>query len=297
MARAHRRNDTPRPFLKWAGGKRALLDHILPRLPRRNDLYYEPFLGGGAVFLALARVGAIGKAVLGDSNPELVNAWVCVKEAPDDLIAAIERLGTPNKTLYYEVRAREYTDPIERAARMLWLNRTCFNGLYRLNRKGQFNVPYGRYAKPQTVDADNLRAVSKALNDTQAEIRQGDFDTVLPGPEVPRATVYLDPPYMPVSSTSNFTSYDRTPFGLPEHARLADAVLRLKRAKHRVLLSNSITPETEKLYRERRFNRIKVGVRRPINRDASKRGKVGEFLVGAHVRLRGRNIPEADWLD
>jgi DNA adenine methylase len=298
MARRSSNLVRPRPFLKWAGGKRSLLSHIEPRLPRKKiELYIEPFVGGGAVFLALARQGRVKRVILGDRNPELVNAWTFVRDAPGDLIKAVLDYGEASSENYYRVRALSPESGLERAARLLWLNRTCFNGLYRLNRKGQFNVPFGRHDSIRLVDPENIHAVSRALHETNAEIRQGDFAALMLGEATERSTtVYCDPPYMPVSKTAKFTAYDRLPFGIEEHTRLADAVVELRHRKVKVLLSNSWTPETRRLYRARRLNAIVVGVPRPINRDATKRGKVPEFLVGANVRLRGANLPTPEVL-
>ena len=166
MASKNLHKTTPRPFLKWAGGKRSLMHEIMARIPAGPiDLFVEPFLGGGTLFLELARQGRIRKAILNDRNPQLVHAWRMVRDQPEALIKAV-RQWEPTEETYYEVRAIDGTtmSDVDRAARVLWLNRTCYNGLYRINRKGQFNVPFGRYKRVNLIDEDNLRAVSAALS-------------------------------------------------------------------------------------------------------------------------------------
>ena len=200
----------PKPFLKWAGGKRALMADILARIPEGPiDLFVEPFLGGGALFLELAGQGRIKQAILNDRNPELVHTWCTVRDDPEGIIEAIGQWH-PDEETYYAVRAldRAELNDVERAARVLWLNRTCFNGLYRINRSGHFNVPFGKYKKPRLVDADNLRAVSRALQNVT--LYNLDFEGIL-AMAGPGALVYCDPPYWPVSQTANFTAYDGNP--------------------------------------------------------------------------------------
>ncbi|MCA9546284.1 MAG: Dam family site-specific DNA-(adenine-N6)-methyltransferase [Myxococcales bacterium] len=296
MAQTPGKYETPRPFLKWAGGKRSLLGEILPRLPDAIDTYVEPFLGGGAVFLALAREHLdpesprrIGRAVLADRNPELVNVWTRIKEEPEAVIAAVQALGTPDADRYYAVRDQEPQEPVARAGRMLWLNRTCYNGLYRLNRSGQFNVPFGRYKRPRLVDVDNIRAVSRALNETRAEIVEADFRTLQARSDLalgPGAVVYADPPYLPHSRTASFTAYDRLPFGMDAHEALAEWFVALQRLGVGGLLSNNKTTESVALYRRHGLRYVGVEARRSINRDPTKRGPVPEVLV--YINVTGR---------
>jgi DNA adenine methylase len=214
MARKPKGKDLPaRPFLKWAGGKTQLLEALLEQVPEEFGTYYEPFVGGGALFFALREAGRIRSARLSDVNPELINVWTVVRDAPYDLIGLLEGLSkrTDEKD-FYKIRAQSPEEmlPVERAARLLYLNKTCFNGLYRENSKGIFNVPYGRYARPTVLDRENLLAVSKALtrmkieampfNKAVAHAKAGDF-------------VYFDPPYYPVSKSASFTAYARAGFG------------------------------------------------------------------------------------
>ena len=241
---------SPRPFLKWAGGKRALMHEIMARLPDGDiELYIEPFLGGGAVFLELARQGRIKRAILNDRNPELVHTWRTVRDYPAELVEAVHQ-WTPDEETYYAVRSIDVDtlSDIDRAARVLWLNRTCFNGLYRINRSGKFNVPYGRYKKPNLVDADNLHAVSEALQDVM--LYDIDFEGLL-AMAGPGAVVYCDPPYWPLSDTAYFTAYDGNPFRSNDQERLARAFAGLREQGATGVLSNSWTEGTVDLYARR----------------------------------------------
>ncbi len=271
----------PRPFLKWAGGKRALMQDILARIPDGEiDLFVEPFLGGGALFLELAGQGRIKKAILNDRNPELVHTWRTVRDDPEGIINAIGQWH-PDEETYYAVRALDGTSmsDADRAARVLWLNRTCFNGLYRINRSGQFNVPFGKYKKPRLVDEDNLRAVSAALqNVTLYDI---DFEGVL-AMAGPGALVYCDPPYWPMSDTACFTAYDGNPFRTEDQERLAEAFANLPSQGARGILSNSWTDQTVELYERHDLHIGQVFCRRNINRNGANRGPVPEIMVTTH---------------
>jgi DNA adenine methylase len=274
--RAPRKRESPRPFLKWAGGKRELLPEILQDLPKeRLDLYIEPFLGGGAVFCELARLGRIGRAILGDRNLELVDTWRAVQTQPEALHVAFGQWGT-TEAEYYEVRGLDPAalSPLDRAARVLYLNRRGFNGLYRLNGSGHFNVPFGRYAHPQRLDLDNLLAVHRILQGV--ELVQGDFEAVLARVE-PGATVYCDPPYWPTSATANFNFYDGLVFGPSEQGRLAEAFRGLAGRGAQGLLSNADVPATRELYAGLKLRAVLC--RRNINSKADARGHVSELLV------------------
>ena len=267
-----------KPFLKWAGGKRSLLPEILARMPDEHfDLYLEPFLGGGALFLELYRQGRIKKAVLNDRNPELINTWKMVRDEPDRVIEVFGQ-WSPTESCYYEVRAIDESglSAIERAARVIWLNRHCFNGLYRLNRSGRFNVPFGKYKRVPTIDHENLFAVSEALQ--CATLYQLDFSGVL-AMAGEGSFVYCDPPYWPVSTTASFTAYDGQTFTAMDQHRLATAFGELGRRGAIGLLSNSWTEETVELYQSHGLVVDQVFCRRSINRDASKRGPVPEVMV------------------
>jgi DNA adenine methylase len=267
----------PAPFLKWAGGKRQLLPRILDLAPARIDTYYEPFVGGGAVFFALAAEGRFARAVLGDANPELVNCYQTVRDDVDAVIALLHKhRNTP--AAYYGVRAKnpQRLSNAARAARVIYLNRCGYNGLYRVNSDGRFNVPFGSYAKPKICDAPRLRAASRALR--EVDIVCGDFREVL----APRAPgkhdfVYLDPPYVPISKTASFTSYAARDFGPEDQRRLADLLSSLSRDSIPAVLSNSYCRDTRALYVGLKFQRVPA--RRAINSVGGGRGPVSEILV------------------
>jgi DNA adenine methylase len=265
----------PRPFLKWAGGKGQLLPALLARVPAHFDVYYEPFLGGGALFFALWREGRIRHAVLSDLNPELIDTYIAIRDHVEDVIRLLEGYRY-DRRFYYELRDRDpwTLDRPERAARMIYLNRTCYNGLYRLNRQGRFNVPFGRYRHPRLCSADNLRAVSRALR--SAEILCADFAIVL---DRARAGdfVYMDPPYAPVSKTARFTAYTADGFGPSEQRRLSQVARLLRERGVFVMISNSALPEIRRLYRG--FRRDVVNVTRAVNRRGDRRDGWKELII------------------
>jgi DNA adenine methylase len=292
-----------RPLLKWAGGKRQLLPYIRRSYPASFNRYREPFLGSGAVFFDLYGRGRLaGHCVeLSDNNPDLIACYDAVRKAPVKVIAALQdlaeeqcRSGTGH---YYEVRdgrfnpARlqagangtlRYTP--EMAAMLIYLNRTGFNGLFRLNAAGRFNVPAGRYRAPKICDAENIRCVAAALNDPLVRLMQADFEDMLQ-----RAAagdfIYIDPPYAPVSQTSHFTSYTAGGFGHEEQRRLWELIVKLAQRDCQILLSNSTAGEIADLYegsdeaRKARLNCLRIPARRAINSNAARRGPVTEFLV------------------
>jgi DNA adenine methylase len=266
------------PVLKWAGGKRQLLPQILERLPAKIATYYEPFVGGGAVFFALAHERRFERAVLSDQNRDLIAVYKALQSK--NFEAVIEKLGKHERKhcekYYYEVREERPRDSVSRAARMIYLNKTGFNGLYRVNSSGKFNVPFGRYEKPRILDEARLRAAHEALEDV--EIKVSDFaDTCKPA----RAgdAVYLDPPYLPVSVRSHFAEYHESPFGIAEHERLAKMFGKLCDRGVHVVLSNSETEDTVRLFKREKYDFKIVPARRSINSDKSGRGPVGEILV------------------
>jgi DNA adenine methylase len=264
-----------RPILKWAGGKRSLAERILKELPARIDTYYEPFVGGAAVFLALAEEKRFARAVITDKNKELINLYKVVRDDLGKLLKKLEDLQHhTSEDEYYEIRAQKPTDKIARAARLIYLNKTGYNGLYRVNSSGGFNVPYGRYKRPKIYDPERLGEMSRALQDVTIEVADFEDSCVK---AVKGDAVYLDPPYLPVSKTASFSAYHSEAFGLPEHQRLAEAFGRLARKRVAAVLSNSATPETRALYKA--FKSADVHVRRPINSVASRRGAVAELLV------------------
>jgi DNA adenine methylase len=267
----------PAPFLKWAGGKRQLLPKILALAPARIETYYEPFIGGGAVFFALAAQRRFSRAVLGDANPELVNCYETIR---DDVAGVIAELRKHRNTpaAYYRVRARdpERLSKAARAARVIYLNRCGYNGLYRVNSDGRFNVPFGRYLRPNICDVPRLETASRALQG--AEIVCGDFREVIER-ERPRQDdfVYLDPPYVPISRTASFTAYAQRAFGPGDQRRLADVLASLSRDRVPAVLSNSYCQATLRLYEG--LDHQKVPVRRAINSVGRRRGPIPEILV------------------
>lgn len=270
------------PFLKWPGGKRSLLPSILPRLPERIEHYVEPFLGGGAVFFELARLGRLkGRVTLSDRNPDLINAWQMVQQAPEELADLVDDWPVDEDS-YYDVRSLEPAGELERGARVVYLSRTCFNGLYRLNAHGRFNVPYGGHGRViNLVDRENLRACSEALKGV--ELRVGDFAEALN--EIGQgAVVYCDPPYWPVKPRS-FVAYDGCAFSAADHQRLALRLQEIGKLGAVALLSNADLQATRMLYRGLRVEA--VSARRSISRNAKGRGIVGELLVTTAADLTG----------
>ncbi|BAU11950.1 site-specific DNA-methyltransferase [Leptolyngbya sp. NIES-3755] len=270
----------PRPFIKWAGGKSQLISQYVSYFPKHYQNYYEPFVGGGAIFFHLQPE----RSLLIDINLELVNVYRTVRDRVEDLIDRLEhhhQQHSPDH--YYQVRGQLAPNDdwfykgnnVDRAARLIYLNKTCFNGLYRENSKGHFNVPIGSYKKPAIYDPEILRADSIALQ--SANIEPGSFDQVLQHAQSSEDFVYFDPPYYPISSTSNFTAYNRYSFSEAQQIQLRDAVRELSDRGVKVMLSNSDCPFIQELYKE--FNIHTIYATRNINCNAEKRGKITEVLV------------------
>ncbi len=264
-----------RPWAKWVGGKTKLLPHILPRLPEKIGMYYEPFVGGGAVFFALAAEKRFKRAMLGDSNEELIRTYGALKNHPDLVIKKLKK-HLYAEEYYYRVRAQNprTLETDELAARFIYLNRVCFNGLYRVNKKGVFNVPFGSYTNPTICDEENLWAVSESLD--RAVFSLLDFEDTV-GAAKQGDAVYCDPPYWPISDTANFTAYSAGGFGAAEQERLRDVAARLVGNGVHVLLSNSDTPFVRQLYKD--FKIEEVQAPRRVNSKGGKRGNVGELLI------------------
>ena len=285
-----------RPFLKWAGGKTQLLRHLLAFAPERFGTYYEPFLGGGALFFALQGVGRFESAALSDINEELINAYLQVRDAVDDLIEALgaherayQPLGQQRRAeYYYEVRREPALMSIEGAARTIFLNKTCFNGLYRVNSRGVFNVPHGRHQKPTICDSNGLRAASLALR--TVDIRVADFATATTT-ACRGDFVYFDPPYVPLSDTAHFTAYTSNAFGMADQRRLANTASSLMERGVRFLLSNSSHPDVHQLYTKKGMAPWLVSAGRMINADASARGAINESLISSLASVPIRRTP------
>jgi DNA adenine methylase len=274
----------PYPFVKWAGGKSRLLLQFDPYFPASFGQYIEPFVGAGAVFFHLYRQGRLWSKdiVLIDRLEELINCYRVIQGPVEELIAALQ-VHEPHKQeagYFYRVRAWDRQpgyarrDPVERAARFIFLNRTCYNGLYRVNRRGHFNVPFGRYRNPTICAADNLRSVHDALQGVTLLV--GDFERCLEYAGA-GALVYLDPPYQPLSATANFTSYTAQDFTSADQRRLAQVFRELDRQGSYALLSNSYTDFIWELYSG--YRREQVQAPRAINSRASERGAIPELLV------------------
>ena len=258
------------PFLKWVGGKTQLLPDLLSYVPTRFNTYIEPFVGGGALFFALQPA----KAVLSDSNPELINCYTVVRDRVEDLISILNGYSY-SEDFYYRLRTEVPEDSILRAARLIYLNRTCYNGLYRVNKQGQFNVPFGRYSNPLICDAERLRAASHALRN--AELRCADYRDTLQMFASSGDFVYIDPPYHPVSQYSDFKRYTAEFFYAEDQRQLARRVKELAMQGCSVLVSNSYCDFILNIYQGCEI--VEVSARRNINKDPQKRGEVKEVLI------------------
>lgn len=281
--------DDGAPFLKWAGGKTQLLPQLIRLLPKNFGRYAEPFVGSAALFFQLRRSRGKFSAILMDFNDELVNCFTIVRDSVDDLIPLLEKhRASHSREYYYAIRdlSPNQMDPIARAGRLIYLNKTCYNGLYRVNSRGQFNVPIGSYAKPGIYDEPSLRSASKSLQDT--EILRADFTDVQDHVEE-GDFVYFDPPYHPISKTSSFTGYtvrnpglptrrrEATSFGVDEQQLVAATFRQLDSKGCLVMLSNSDSPRIRQYYENYRID--VVSARRVINCDGSKRGAIDEIVV------------------
>ncbi len=267
------------PILKWVGGKRQLLSEIMPLINDKYSTFVEPFIGGGAVFFELQPK----KAIINDFNSELINVYLTVKDSPEELIYFLEeheRLNTED--YFYELRALDRSNEyatmsnVQKAARVLYLNKTCYNGLYRVNAAGQFNSPYGKYKNPNIVNATTIRAMSKYLNKAKIEIKQGDYREALKGLRK-GAFVYLDPPYMPISTSSSFTGYTESGFSYEQQILLKQECDKLRDKGIAFLQSNSDCPEIRELYKDYEIKTVQA--KRSINSKGNKRGEISEVLI------------------
>lgn len=267
------------PILKWVGGKRQLLAEIMPLISKNCSTYVEPFVGGGAVFFELQPK----KAIINDYNEELINVYATVRDFPEDLIKKLEEHNNKNSEEYfYTLRALDRTKKysnmncVEKAARIIYLNKTCYNGLYRVNAAGQFNSPYGKYKNPNIINATTIRAMSKYLKNPKITIKQGDYREILKGLRK-GAFVYLDPPYMPISTSSSFTGYTDNGFSYERQIELKKECDKLKEKGIAFLQSNSDCQEIRTLYKEYKIKTVRA--KRSINSKANKRGEINEVLI------------------
>ncbi len=270
------------PVLKWVGGKRQLISDIEPLIPKRISTYVEPFVGGGAVLFHLQPK----KAIINDYNQELMNVYQVIKDKPNELIEALkEHKELNSEDYFYEVRSLDRSEDFERlsnvkkAGRIIYLNKTCYNGLFRVNRAGFFNTPYGRYKNPSIVDEVTIKAVSNYFNSANIKFLTGDYKEALK--RLRRgAFVYFDPPYMPISASSSFTGYTEHGFDYEKQVELRDECLKLHNRGVRFLQSNSYSPEILELYSDQKvFNIEIVQAKRSINSQADKRGEISEVLI------------------
>jgi DNA adenine methylase len=261
------------PFVKWAGGKRNIIEELVKHLPPAFQDYYEPCMGGAALFFEIH--DHIKKAFLSDINFELVVTFAVVRKSPEALIAKLkEHARKDSSGYYYKIRRQhDLQDPIDIAARFIYLNKTCYNGLYRVNKKGEFNVPRGSYANTDIVQQENILASSKALQKAGIEYRE--FDTIKPNSG---DFVYFDPPYHPADSAS-FTKYTKLDFSEKDQERLRDFAVKLSKAGVRVMLSNSDTAFIRNLYSSTIWHIDVVQAPRMVNCKPKGRGAVNELLI------------------
>ena len=271
----------PKPFVKWAGGKRQLMPELEKNFPTKFGTYLEPFLGGGAVMFDLLAKNSNLKCNVSDLNSDLVLAYVTIRDRLEKLIESLENHSKnyhkDSTRYYYEVRDQEPKNQIEKVSRLLFLNKTCFNGLYRVNSKGKFNVPMGRYTNPNIVNKENLEIVSKALQTEKIKISCRDFSSIIKDAKK-GDFVYFDPPYQPVSDTANFTSYTHRDFTEDDLERLADLANQLNSKGCNVMLSNSNSKTVKKMFSSGwKIKEIKAN--RAINSNSQKRTGHKEIII------------------
>lgn len=271
----------PKPFVKWAGGKRQLVPIIEKHIPQEFGTYCEPFLGGGAVLFHLLCKNPDIKCHVSDLNSDLVLAYVTIRDRVEELISSLQDHAknyykNPD-SYYYSVREGQPKSQIEKVSRLLFLNRTCFNGLYRVNSKGKFNVPLGRYSNPNIVNEENLVSVSHILQSKKIQISCRDFSSIISDSKK-NDFVYFDPPYQPVSRTANFTSYTNRDFTYEDLQRLVEASEKLADKGCKVLHSNSNSKEVRDLF-SRDWKIVEISANRAINSDSTKRTGHTELLI------------------
>lgn len=269
------------PVVKWVGGKRQLLPEIKKYSPKKFNTYFEPFVGGGAVLFELQPK----QAIVNDINKELINLYSVIQNNVDELIEKLSDTKKYSNTseCYYKVREldrepKKYNKltGVDRAARILYLNKTCYNGLYRVNSMGEFNSPFGSYKNPNIINSITLKAVSKYFNESNIKFLNGDFEKTVKTAKK-GDFVYFDPPYAPISKTSNFTGYNENGFGENEQIRLKKLCDILDKKGVKFLLSNSDCDFIKKLYKD--YNIVTIKAKRTINSNANNRGSISEVLI------------------
>ncbi|MDU1911097.1 DNA adenine methylase [Fusobacterium sp.] len=274
---AYEKNDLVAPVLKWVGGKRQLIPEITKLLPKKITKYYEPFLGGGALLFHIQPE----KAVINDLNEELINCYNIIKKEPIKLIKSLKKHKN-NSEYFYKIRELDRTNEyinltdVEKASRIIYLNKTCFNGLFRVNSSGEFNSPFGKYKNPKIVDEITIKAMSDYFNNNHIEIYSTDYKKALKGIRKGNF-VYFDPPYDPVSDSSNFTGYTKSGFSKQEQIELKKLCDQLNKKGIKFLLSNSATDFIKELYKE--YYIESVNAKRNINSCKDGRGNIEELLI------------------
>jgi len=273
---------TPKPFVKWAGGKRQLIPLLNENLPKTFGTYFEPFLGGGALLFHMLNEHNRQKCNISDLNSDLVLCYTTIRDRVNDLISSLKNheknYQKDSKFYYYSIRDSNPKSQIEKTSRLLFLNRTCFNGLYRVNSKGKFNVPLGKYTNPNIVNEENLNSVSNILQSSKVSIKCRDFEAVLRDAKK-GDLVYFDPPYQPVSDTANFTSYTNKNFTYNDLSRLANLCMKLDEKGCNVLLSNSNSKEVSDMFSKKTWKINKIHANRSINSNSKKRTGHFELLI------------------
>jgi len=282
-------------FLKWVGGKRQLLQVLSQIITHKSLNYYEPCLGGGAVFFHFAAKRRFQKAVLNDANPELINCYEVVRDQLRSLLQRLDKYRADpdwNTQAYFnQVRSEKLSDPVEQAARTIYLNHLGFNGLFRVNRAGEFNAPFGKYNNPHLYNKVNITACSETLRG-YATLRTGDFSEAVKDAKA-GDLVYFDPPYVPISKTANFTAYTGQ-FGEKEQERLASLFRELFDRGVMVIQSNSDSPIIRKLYEG--FDLHVVGAKRMVNSKGDKRGEINELVIVGQPKNLKVDVPAATGL-
>ena len=272
----------PKPFVKWAGGKRQLIPILNQNLPESFGTYYEPFIGGGALLFHILTDKNGQKCSISDLNSDLVLAYTTIRDRVDSLIASLKNheknYQKNSESYYYSIRESNPRSEIEKTSRLIFLNRTCFNGLYRVNSKGKFNVPLGKYSNPNIVNEENLHAVSNILQSSRISIKCRDFEAVLRDAKK-GDLVYFDPPYQPTSATANFTSYTNKDFTYDDLTRLAELCLKLDSRGCNVLLSNSDSKEVADIFAKNTWKITRIEANRSINSNYKKRTGHFELLI------------------
>ena len=273
---------TPKPFVKWAGGKRQLIPVLHETLPETFGTYFEPFLGGGALLFHMLTERSRQKCSISDLNSDLVLSYTTIRDRVEALITSLKNheknYRKDSKSYYYSIRESAPRSQIEKTSRLLFMNRTCFNGLYRVNSKGKFNVPLGKYTNPNIVNEENLRSVSHILQSSKVNIQCRDFQAVLRDTKKDDL-VYFDPPYQPVSDTANFTSYTNKDFTFDDLGRLAELCMNLHSKGCKVLLSNSNSKQVADMFSTKPWKVSKIKANRSINSNSEKRTGHFELLI------------------